>query len=281
MTQENANHPQQQKSEEVPQQDGGKRCRYCGTLMPATASVCYQCKQNQKWWKNSFRIDHIGLLVALIMMVISYQQLQEAHQERISAKEAMERADQAKRAAAGMAQDMKNIALETRRIFEKLQKASDEIHREFSKVKEDTAAFKTDISDSKAEIKILKERLKKSYEEALTVVASVKTTFEAYILHVPVEVAVVYVFLQKPGTLEDGSSELLGRVSHKEFIKKFEEYIKIAKGRQMKLIVRASTADGKQWLQNKIKYKDKFLMKATFREPSQNKIIEGAEVPLN
>lgn len=123
--------------------------------------------------------------------------------------------------------------------------------------------------------------MKRVFNETLTIVATASVGCEGYTVHVPLEVAVVYVFLQKPTTLGDGSSEFLGRVSRDEFIKKWDEYVKIAKSKQMKLIVRASTADEKKWLQGEIKYNDKMLMKSAFRDPSNNEISEGAEVPLN
>ena len=84
MSEKNTN--QQLESDKAPLQGDKKECRYCSTLMPATASVCYHCRQNQTWWKNHFRIDHVGLLIALIMMIIAYQQLKEARNERIDAK---------------------------------------------------------------------------------------------------------------------------------------------------------------------------------------------------
>ena len=88
-------------------------------------------------------------------------------------------------------------------------------------------------------------------EVAVTFSTAVTFNAKADVLHVPQEIALVYVYLQKPGTLEYGSSELFGRVSRNEFIKKFEEYVKIAKSKQMKLIVRASTADEKNGLKEK------------------------------
>lgn len=128
MTEENANHSQHLKSEQAPSHDEKKRCRYCTTLMPAAASVCYHCKQNQAWWKNHFRIDHVGLVIALLMMFIAYLQLLEARKERIAATKAMEKAAQAEQTATSVAKDMNNMKSEADKklkgIDDTLQKAS-------------------------------------------------------------------------------------------------------------------------------------------------------------
>ena len=54
-------------------------------------------------------------------------------------QKSLEKADQAERATAGVARRMTDMEFETKRIFDKLQKDSDEMHTQFSKLKEDIA----------------------------------------------------------------------------------------------------------------------------------------------
>ena len=122
--------------------------------------------------------------------------------------------------------------------------------------------------------------MKRIYETfTLNAVASISS--KSYVMYVPPEVAAVYVFLQKPESLGEGSSEFIGNISRDEFLKNWSQYVNIAKNKRMKLIIKASTEDQKQWLQNQIKYDEKTLVKTTFRDPSTNKISEGVEWPLN
>lgn len=100
-------------------------------------------------------------------------------------------------------------------------------------------------------------------------------------LYVPDQVAVVYVILQKPGPLVDGSSETLAMVDRQEFIAQFQRYVSIAKNKNMRLIVTAATAGETQWIHSKITYKDAPLKPAMYRDPNQSKSFPGAEVPLD
>ena len=123
--------------------------------------------------------------------------------------------------------------------------------------------------------------MKKVFYETLTLGAVASISSESYVIYVPPEVSEVYIFLQKPEILEKGSSEILGNVSRDEFLKNWSQYVNIAKNKHMKLIIRASTEDQKQWLQNQITYNHEFLKKSKFLDPSNNKISEGVEWPLN
>ena len=122
--------------------------------------------------------------------------------------------------------------------------------------------------------------MKKKFE-TLTLNAVASISSNAYTISVPPEVATVYIFLQKPETLENGSSEFLGSVSREEFTKKISQYETMAEIKHMKLILRAFAKDQKQWLQNQIKYNQEFLKKSKFLDPSNNKINEGEEWPVN
>jgi hypothetical protein len=122
--------------------------------------------------------------------------------------------------------------------------------------------------------------MKRQYE-TLTLGAVASISSDAYVISVPPEVASVYLFLQKADTLENGSSEFLGSINREEFLKNVSQYEAIAKSKHMKLILRASTKDQKQWLQNQIKYNQEPLKKSRFRDPSTHEISEGVEWPVN
>jgi ribosomal protein L40E len=86
-----------------------KCCRYCLSTIPQSASVCRECGRHQRWYLNYFRIDHIGLVIALAMMLIAYQQLYEAKQERIAAKDALKKAQQAEDVATTLTKHLGDV----------------------------------------------------------------------------------------------------------------------------------------------------------------------------
>jgi len=86
-------------------------CRYCASPMPAEASVCLHCGRNKRWYLNHLHIDHIGLLIALIMMIIAFQQLGEARKEHIAANQALERARGAEETALTVSKNLENVQL--------------------------------------------------------------------------------------------------------------------------------------------------------------------------
>ena len=69
-----------------------RHCRYCTDSIPREAKVCSKCGRDQRWYLNYFRIDHVGLIIALLMIAIAYQQLQEVRRERVAATQALSRA---------------------------------------------------------------------------------------------------------------------------------------------------------------------------------------------
>src|SRR5688500_824455 len=79
----------------VPLQPKNKKCRYCLQDIPTIASVCSRCVRDQNPFFNHLKVDHIGLIIALIMMVLAYLQFDEAKKERTKASEALERAQRA------------------------------------------------------------------------------------------------------------------------------------------------------------------------------------------
>lgn len=97
---------------------------------------------------------------------------------------------------------------------------------------------------------------------------------------VPSNVSVIYVILQKPGLLVDGSSELLSIDDRESFINNFMAYKDEARNRKMRLIITAATEGEKQWVHSKIKYNGAFLKQVMYRDPNQSKSYIGSEVPL-
>lgn len=100
-------------------------------------------------------------------------------------------------------------------------------------------------------------------------------------LEIPTDVVAIYVFLQKAGNLERGSSEEIGTaLTQVKFIENFQRYLSAAKQRQSKLIVTAETSDSR-WVQNNIIYKGKKLITAKYRNPGLDGIFSGAEIPTD
>jgi len=67
-------------------------CKFCRSSMPVGAVVCPVCGRHSKWWRNQLRIDHIGLLLTCIIILLSYLQFHAASDERTKASEALQRA---------------------------------------------------------------------------------------------------------------------------------------------------------------------------------------------
>jgi len=76
-----------------------RRCRYCLAPIPSLAKVCQHCHRHQNWLFNHFRVDHVGLLIALLIVLLSYLQFYEARRERLKADEALMYATRAKDSA--------------------------------------------------------------------------------------------------------------------------------------------------------------------------------------
>jgi len=99
-------------------------------------------------------------------------------------------------------------------------------------------------------------------------------------LFVPSDVAVVYVHLQQPGPLVDGSSEIYGVVDRDGLINRFEEFRKVAHDRKMRLMITAATAGEKQWLHSKITYRGRYLKPCAFRDTPSHSNHAGIEIPI-
>ena len=85
-------HPVAQTDAEAP---ASRTCRYCCGEIPPAAKVCRHCSRHQHPFWQHFRVDQIGILVSVIMIIIVFGQLREARSERIAAAEALERAQAA------------------------------------------------------------------------------------------------------------------------------------------------------------------------------------------
>ena len=83
-TEKNADH-----IEELTKKPKKNVCKYCALKLPTGASVCSKCGRDQKAWRNHFRIDHIGLVIALLAIFLGYLQFREARLDRKEASEAL------------------------------------------------------------------------------------------------------------------------------------------------------------------------------------------------
>jgi len=99
-------------------------------------------------------------------------------------------------------------------------------------------------------------------------------------LSVPSDVAIVYVHLQQHGPLVDGSSEIYDIVDREGLINRIEEFRKVARDRNMRLMITAATAGERQWLHNKISYRGKYLKPCVFRDTPSHSNHAGAEFSL-
>ena len=76
--------------------DDIRLCRYCRQGIHPDAKVCPHCRSHQRRFWQHFRIEQTGLLVAVVMVLISFSQLQEARLKRKEASEALATATAAK-----------------------------------------------------------------------------------------------------------------------------------------------------------------------------------------
>ncbi len=76
--------------QDITQESKGHVCKYCALNLPNVASVSSKCGRDQTAWRNHFRIDHIGLLIAFLAIFFGYLQFREARQDRREASEALQ-----------------------------------------------------------------------------------------------------------------------------------------------------------------------------------------------
>jgi DNA-binding transcriptional regulator PaaX len=60
----------------------------------------------------------MGLIIALIMIVIAYQQLQEVRQECVASRQALDRAYQAEKAAISVAENLGEVKAKVEECYE-------------------------------------------------------------------------------------------------------------------------------------------------------------------
>jgi hypothetical protein len=141
--QENSNESSKSESQQSLSQTEGRKCCHCGTLIPDAVPVCYECGRNQKWWKNQFRIDHIGLLIALAMMLLSFLQFGEVKKER---KDAHDAANQAQ-AAAQDAQKALAVSEQASKHITELAGNAGKMYEELQRVRKMSIASQKNIQE--------------------------------------------------------------------------------------------------------------------------------------
>ena len=100
-------------SDKTPSYKRGK-CKYCTSYLPPGAKVCLVCNRHKNWFWQHFRVDHIGIVATLIMVLfaasnlkltsknleLASANLEETKQKRVEATEALAKANEAKSTAA-------------------------------------------------------------------------------------------------------------------------------------------------------------------------------------
>jgi hypothetical protein len=79
-----------------------EKCRYCASYLLPEAEVCTVCDRFRSWWRNYLRLDHLGILVSIVVIVFSYfnlklsqDNLAETKQKRVEATAALQRVEKA------------------------------------------------------------------------------------------------------------------------------------------------------------------------------------------
>lgn len=98
---------------------------------------------------------------------------------------------------------------------------------------------------------------------------------------IPSNVAWLYVFLQNPTTTAKGSGrEIATMITPEDFRKNFSAYRELAKREKMKLVITAESKD-RLWVQDQIRFKGIQLQRAPYYNPGIDRVVPGAEVPLD
>jgi len=127
--------------EGIPEELGGKNpisgerhCRYCKHIIYRTATVCPDCARDQRWYLNYFRIDHVGLIIALVMILIAYQQLMEVRQERLAASQALKRADEVEKKATKLTENLGEVQARVKRHEESISLIAERAKQSFAEI---------------------------------------------------------------------------------------------------------------------------------------------------
>ena len=99
--------------------------------------------------------------------------------------------------------------------------------------------------------------------------------------NLPNQIEKVFIIMQNPGPLVDGSSEFYYITDPNGLLAKFAEAVAYAKKHGKRLIIAASDSKGIAWYQKEIKYNGKLLREVFYRNPEETKNSIGAELPLN
>jgi hypothetical protein len=104
-----------QSSSLPPALESTKPCRYCRLEIHRDAKVCQHCRYHQKRYVQY--LPHVqigGLILTIIALVVSFSQLHEARQQRISASEARTEAISAKESATESLRKVEAVAVQVK-----------------------------------------------------------------------------------------------------------------------------------------------------------------------
>src|SRR5262245_16769284 len=104
------------------QPDNQKPCRYCRQDIHIDAKVCQYCRYHQKRYVQYLPyIQSGGLVVTIVALVLSFFQLREARQQRISASEARTEAVSAKESATESERKVKAVVVQVQAAEQKIE----------------------------------------------------------------------------------------------------------------------------------------------------------------
>lgn len=123
--------------------------------------------------------------------------------------------------------------------------------------------------------------MKRTMLIATLAVAAFAQAADTDVPQVPSNVAWMYVFLQSPSSTAKGSGrEIATMTTPDDFRKNFASYRALAKREKMKLVITAETKD-RLWIQEQITYRGAQLQRAPYYNPGIDRVVPGAEVPVD
>jgi|GEM_PF-3303243 hypothetical protein len=100
-------------------------------------------------------------------------------------------------------------------------------------------------------------------------------------LKIPSTVQYMWVFLQDPVDIGAGSGEeVSSMITPQEFLRDYATYQEKARRNNKKMIVTAETKNG-EWVQERIEYRGERLKRARYYNPGIDKVVGGAEFPID
>jgi hypothetical protein len=134
------------------------KCKYCDSCISKEAKICSTCHHYKRWWRNYLRAEHIGLLIAFGIMIVSYMQFNEARKDRVKAQEALDKVsdvnNKVKSLDAKLAEAQKRID-ELNILKEAAQKGTQDV----AKILEYSRSLQVQIEEGRKQLEKIDKRL--------------------------------------------------------------------------------------------------------------------------